>query len=511
MNPTPPGKSVFKPAFVLMSGRALGFVASFAIPLVLVRVFDQAGFGTYKQLFLLYATLYGIVQFGMAESLFYFLPGSRSDGGRYAANAMLVLFAAGGLAFAALWATSTAIAKGFNNLGLAAYLPLIGLYLMLMLVSALLEIVMTARGRHAYAFWTYALTDVLRSVLCIAPALLFQRLDWLLYGALACAGLRLAATLAYLRHEFGADFRPDWGLLLKQWAYAGPFALAVIIDMLQSNLHQYAVSYRFDAATFAIYSVGCLQVPLVDFMMTSTGNVLMVGMRESLHGEGSREALALWLDTTRKLALVFLPLVGGLLVTADDLIISLFTRNYSGSVPIFMVWSLTIVFSVLLTDSVLRVYAATRYLILVNLAKLALVAGLLVLLLPPFGVRGAVLAALLAVVFSKSLALDRVRRLMGAGLKDLLPWRSLALVLLLVALAALPSLAVKALIAAAGPTRLLVTGAVYSVACFLLLYRFGPLQATEKREILRLMQRSFTRARGASSQRVAEPRPGPAA
>ena len=38
------GGSVFKPAFMLMSGRALGFVAAFAIPIVLVRMFDQTDF-----------------------------------------------------------------------------------------------------------------------------------------------------------------------------------------------------------------------------------------------------------------------------------------------------------------------------------------------------------------------------------------------------------------------------------------------------------------------------------
>jgi len=511
MNPAAGHGSVFKPAFVLMSGRALGFIASFAIPLVLVRVFDPSGFGTYKQLFLIYATLYGIAQFGMAESLFYFLPTAHHLGGRYATNAMLVLLAAGGLGLGALWATSGAIGTGFNNPAIARYVPLIGLYLLLMLVSAPLEIVMTARRRHAYAFWTYAFTDVLRAGLCIVPALVFRRLDWVLYGVLACALLRLAATLTYLKREYGADLRPDWSLLAKQLAYAGPFALAVIIDMLQSNLHQYAVSYRFDAATFAVYSVGCLQIPLVDFMMTSTGNVLMVGMRESQQGEGSRAPLALWLDTTRRLALIFLPLVGGLLVTADDLILSLFTRNYSGSVPIFMVWSLSVPFSALLTDSVLRVYADTRYLIVVNTAKLALLAGLLVLLLPPLGMRGAVLAALLAIVFSKGLALGRVQGLLGVGIADLLPWRSLAATLVLVALAAVPALSMRALIATAGPMRLLVTGAIYAGACALLLLRFGPLRPVEKSEIRRWMEAPVVHVRDAMRHMFARPRTGPVA
>ena len=66
--------AVFRPAMILMSGRFLGFILAFITPMVLVRVFTQEDFGTYKQLFLIVNTLFVIAQMGMAESLYYFLP-----------------------------------------------------------------------------------------------------------------------------------------------------------------------------------------------------------------------------------------------------------------------------------------------------------------------------------------------------------------------------------------------------------------------------------------------------
>ena len=102
--------SIFKPAFVLMGGRALGFLALFAVPVVLARVFDPGQFGTYKQLFLVYSTLFMVAQLAMAESLFYFLPMAPDAGGRYAVNAMLVLAAAGAICCAALWGGRAGIA-----------------------------------------------------------------------------------------------------------------------------------------------------------------------------------------------------------------------------------------------------------------------------------------------------------------------------------------------------------------------------------------------------------------
>src|SRR5688500_20400552 len=90
---------------VLATGRAPGVAIAFAIPLVLARTFDQAEFGTYKQLFLIYATLFGLAQVGMAESLYYFVPRAPPKAGRHAANAITALAPAGllsGTAFSAL-------------------------------------------------------------------------------------------------------------------------------------------------------------------------------------------------------------------------------------------------------------------------------------------------------------------------------------------------------------------------------------------------------------------------
>ena len=73
------------------AGRAVGSGRGVRDPLVLARMFDPAEFGTYKQFFLVYATLYGLAQLGMAESLYYFVPREPADAGRHVANAMVTL------------------------------------------------------------------------------------------------------------------------------------------------------------------------------------------------------------------------------------------------------------------------------------------------------------------------------------------------------------------------------------------------------------------------------------
>jgi len=134
----------FKPTLMLIAGRTLAFTVSFFIPVVLVRVFDQEMFGTYKQVFLIYMILYGIAQLGMAESLYYFIPQRADDSGRFLLNSVVTLGLAGLACLGALAVFSSNIARWLGNPGVETYVVPIGIFLLLMLMTAILFIVLGA-------------------------------------------------------------------------------------------------------------------------------------------------------------------------------------------------------------------------------------------------------------------------------------------------------------------------------------------------------------------------------
>jgi O-antigen/teichoic acid export membrane protein len=425
-----------RPALQLVVGRSIGLAASFAIGIVLARLFEPAVFGTYKQFFLVYATLYGVLQLGMAESLYYFVPRQSQHTGRYVANAVLMLTVAGLLGTGALYLARTAIG-GWLTPELAGYVVPLGLFLTFALASTVLEIVMISRHQHLKAAITYAVSDIARTALFVIPALAFATIHAVFIGATVFAGLRLVVTLAALWHEFGRDFRVDLSLWRQQLGYAVPFALAVGIEVVLINYHQYVVAGRFDAATYAIYAVGCLQIPLFDLICTSTVNVLMVRMAGAERG---RAALALWHDTVVRMAFLLVPLTVFLIVAAHSLIVGLFTNTYALSVPIFMVWVLTMLPAVLAVDAVLRVYAQTRFLLVMNLVRFVVVAGLIGWFLDMFGLLGAVGVTAVAMAVVKGLGVVRIAQLMHVGPREALPWTRLARITLLAVIAAVPVL-----------------------------------------------------------------------
>ena len=455
---------LFGPTSLLIAGRGVGVLISFLIPVVLARALAPAEFGTYKQLFLIYATLYGIAQMGLAESLFYFLPASPRHAGRHTANALCGLGVAGLLCLGALWAGRLGLSRLLSNPALAPHLPLLGLYLMLALAASGLEIVLTARRRFAAAARAYALSDLLRTALLLLPILLLPgSLDALLLGAVAFGLLRLGAAVAQAAREFGGELRPDRTLLKRQLAYALPFELAVLVEVLQGSYHQYAVAHHFDPATFAIYSVGCLQVPLVDLVAGPACNVMMVRMAEARRDGHPLAMRAAWHDATRALALVFVPLVGLLLVTAGVLLPFLFTDAYRASVPIFMVWTASFLLAALPLDGVLRAFADTRALFVISALKLAFIAGSIGWLLSEFHLLGAVAATVASAFVAKGLMLARAGRLMRLRAGELLPWGALAAIAGCGAAAAVPALLVmEAATPIPAPARLLAAGLAYA-------------------------------------------------
>ena len=500
-------QDITRPAALLVTGRVVGLVASFAIGIVLARFFAPAAFGTYKQFFLLYGTLYGLAQLGMAESLYYFVPRNAARMPRYVCNALITLAAAGLACLAGLYAWRTQIAARLSNAALADYMVLAGLFLTFMLMSTVLEIVMVSRKKHVMAAVTYACSDIVRTLFFVVPALLFVSLRAVFIGATAFAALRVVLVVVAIWRQYGREFRVDLGLWREQLAYALPFALAVGVEVIQQNYHQYIVAGMFDSATFAVYAVGCLQIPLVDMIMTSTVNVMMVKMAEdaarpghtpaghaasqghcvssdtnapgelqtgrvsvTAHGEAT---VALWHETICRLAFLMVPLSVFLFVVARELIVTLYTTTYAASVPIFMVWALTILPSIFAVNAVLRVFAQTRFLLVMNLMRLAMVAALIGWFLSSFGMSGAVLVTLVSTLLVNLVGVGRIAHLLHLPFTHTLPWSRLAGIFVRAGVAAVPVIWLTRATALQPMVALGASGVTYAVVYFGLSYLAG--------------------------------------
>jgi O-antigen/teichoic acid export membrane protein len=471
-----------RPVTVLTAGRLIGVAVTFGIPLVLVRRFDPETFGTYRQIFLVYTTLFGIAQLGLAESLYYFVP-QRNRAGQFAANALVGLAAVGLTLVLALPLVAGPLARVMANPQLAPYVPALAIFLALMLVSAALEILMVSRQQYGRAAVTYAVSDAVRAAALVIPAAITHRLAPLLAGAIVFALVRVSALARYAITEFGPTLRVGVASLRAQLRYSLPFAAAVSLDVAQANLHQFIVAAWSGPVRFAVYSVGCLQIPLVDLLATSAANVMMVRMCD--HMDDRAAMVALWRQTISRLALALLPLVALLLFAGHDLIVFLFTARYAASVPVFLISTATIAMAVIPTDAGLRVYAETRYLLVLNLLRLGFIAATIAFFLRWWDLPGAMAVTVVATAVTKVLGVRRVAQRLGVGMAHALPWSALVRTAAIATLAVVPAVFVREFLPPALFARLAIGSSVYALVyaglAWLVMPAPGAIVATEAR------------------------------
>jgi hypothetical protein len=138
-----------------------------------------------------------------------------------------------------------------------------------------------------------------------------------------------------------------------------------------------------------------------------------------------------------------------------------------------MIWVLTMLPAVMAVDAVLRVYAQTRFLLVMNLVRFVCVAGLIGSFLNGFGLLGAVGVTLLAMTVTKSLGVVRIATLMGVGPREALPWARLMGIAALAGISAIPVLWLQHHVGWHPMITFLVGGCLYVGSYALLSY--GPL------------------------------------
>src|SRR3954462_5860132 len=108
-------RSLANMASPLVAGRVASMALPFALPLALARLLDAAAFGTYKQLFLVAQTVLLTCQFGLTQSLYYFLPREKEGRGAYVGQVLLSLCGIGAAAGFVLHALGPHIAAHLGD------------------------------------------------------------------------------------------------------------------------------------------------------------------------------------------------------------------------------------------------------------------------------------------------------------------------------------------------------------------------------------------------------------
>jgi O-antigen/teichoic acid export membrane protein len=406
-----------------MLARLLGATLGVAVPMALARTLAPADFGTYKQAWLLVATLSQILPFGVTMSLYYLVPREPERRGAWIGQALAFTVLAGALAAALLLAGRPFVGAHFDNAALVDVLPWVAASAALVLAGSSLDLAYNSLGRVRAGAAVRVSTEVGRGLAMVAGALLTRSVLGVIAGIAAASALRALAGVALLAREVRLSVR--WVDLRRQLAYALPFGAAAALFVPQQSFHQWAVAADVSAAAFAIYAVGAFQLPLVDVLYTPISEVLQLGIAEEERRGRRAAGLELFRDAVGRLAFAFVPLMGFLIAAAPAVISFLFTDRYLEAVPIMRVSVFSIALAALPLDGVLRARADRRFMLGSSAAKLALTVPLVLAGIQLLGMVGAMAGYVVSEALVRAAQLARAARLFGTGLRGVLPWRAL--------------------------------------------------------------------------------------
>ncbi|MDX6612681.1 MAG: hypothetical protein QOD75_1867 [Blastocatellia bacterium] len=388
-----PGGSMTLRAFWLMAAKTLGFAFAFALPPIFVRYLSQSEYGLFKQMFLIVGTALTVVPLGFGMSAYYFLP---REGEQQRKQVVLNIFLfnafMGALALIVLILWPSLLVGIFKDAMFAEYAPLIGVVILFLVISSFLETVVVANQETTLSTVFIIGAQLTKMLFMLSALFLFGTLRALVYAAVAQGALQTVLLLYYLQLRFPRFWREfDFSMLRTQMAYAIPLGCAGLLFIVQTDLHNYFVSHRFSPAEFAVYSVGCLELPLFGLLRESINSVMIPRVSLLQKENNTREIILFTARVTRKLAAIFFPAYAFFIVAGRDFIEFLFTSAYSASWPIFAINLTLVPLSIIMVDAVVRAYAEHRYYLLkLRVAMLFLLVPGLWLGVARFGLLGAV-------------------------------------------------------------------------------------------------------------------------
>ncbi|HQR31402.1 MAG TPA: oligosaccharide flippase family protein [Blastocatellia bacterium] len=477
----------------LVAAKGIALILALVLPLILVRRLEPEQLGLYRQSFQILTTTLALLCLQVSATAYYFTPREPERKHQVALNVLVFYLGVGSVVAALFSLFPRWVVPIFNGDGLVPVVPLIGGTILLWIIAQNLESVMIANSDIRWSSGVTVAIQFLKTSLLIAAAVIGGTVKAIMVAALITGIIHCSIYAVYLRQkfvDFGRGF--DWQLFKAQLANALPFGIGGLAYIIQFDLHNYYVSYHFTPAEFAVYSIGCFQLPMLQVLIESVEAVLL-SEASRLEKDGAyQQMFHVWTNAMRMLAFAFFPICAMLYVLRHEFILTLFTAKYVGATQIFAVNLINILLYVFLIGTVLRALPEMRFfrikfcLFLLPLTSVALYVGI-----KYYGMVGAIGAVALTRVFDAAVTMTVVSRRLKVTRRDLWKFAPLGKQALVSAAAAFITLMVKiALEPRPVQLVLVVCCVVFGISYVVLLFVSGAV-TPEEQAMLRSMWQKF--------------------
>jgi O-antigen/teichoic acid export membrane protein len=419
---------------ILTLSRLANYGLMLISPVFLVRLLSVADFGRYRE-FLLYASLLqAFAQFSINDSLLYCVPANPASPWRVVRQTAVLTFCSSSLVVLVLaildTASSGAIVHGY-------LVPLVA-YILVSVNLDFWEHLWIANGRALWVLLYSAGRLSIRVVVVVVTAALTRDFHTVIWALVVMEGARFAAAgiglLMFDRSRREPRLREPWR---DQMRYCLPSGSATLLMSLNRNLSNVLVARMLGPVALAQYAIGRFGEPIVSTFRNSVSATILPEMvRKDRGGAGSGSALELWQKATVINAILLFPIIALVVRYAEPLVTLLFGTNYVAAALIMKIYMVVVVRECFDFAPALR--AVNRARCIVESIVAGLVTGVIAMLLlvPVSGLTGAMFAVVISSYVDGLWMAWRMLSAYHVGVRQLLPWRSLAKTALAAAMAA---------------------------------------------------------------------------
>jgi len=424
---------------------AIGSLFSFAVgivsPMILSRFFDKGDYGTYRQVMFVYTTLLTVFSLGLPKAYSYFLPKYSREYSKDIINKITSLFIVLGAVFSVfLFSCSGLISRILNNDDLALALRVFAPTPFFLFPTIGLEgIYSSFRKTQFLTIYTVA-TRVLTVACTLLPVVIMKgNFIHALIGFDVASLITCFIALLMKSLPVKNEAHKQSTLTIRQiLQFSIPLLFASIWGIVHSSANQFFISRYFGNEVFAEFSNGFMEIPFASMVIGAVTTVLLPRFSEM--ADGSRmndEVYSLWQSALEKSAKIIFPILVFSTAFAKLIMVCMYGDAYGASSVYFMIKNISSMLYIVPFAPIILAIGKTK-----EYANAHMVAAFLVVVLEFISVKTISSSIVIAIIseicqtLKIYLMLRVISHCAGRTILELIPLKSLGIVLFISCLAA---------------------------------------------------------------------------
>ena len=392
--------------------------------MLLARFRTLEEYGTYSQLQLMISLFTSLFMLGLPNSINYFLARAKSheEQGEFLSVYYTVSTALSVLLGIVMVCSIPLIEGYFKNPAIRSFAYFLAIYPWANVISSSIANVLVVYQKTGFLI----VFNLLQSVMLLGAVVVVQALglgfrEYMVCNVAVYALLALSVYVISSNLCGGMRVSFDRAWIVRILKFSVPLGLASIVGTLDLEIDKLLIGRLMSTSELAVYTNAAKELP-VTIVASSITAVLMPRLAKMLRDGNNREAVALWGAATELSVIVTGLIVAGVVAYAKDVMELLYSAKYLSGVPVFRVYTLTLLLRVTYFGIVLNALGNTKEIMYCSVGALILNAILNPLLYLCLGIIGPAIATLLSIFVISMLQLYLTSKSAAVAFRDVFPW-----------------------------------------------------------------------------------------